>query len=111
VFGTDVNTWSALPILSDYDNVGRGFTGRNPLTATLDLNFGYQIRTGKIGTFQVAATIFNVFNTTESQFINDAVEATAGVLNLDYNKPINYLNGYGGYQDPRSIRVMAKWSF
>jgi hypothetical protein len=55
-------------------------------------------------TFSFGATVFNVLNAREITISDDNVELQAGVTDPDYTNPTTF-------QDPRSIRAFAKWSF
>ena len=97
-------------ILRDYDAVGRGALGRLPDIATLDLEFGYDLKFGK-QLVRLGATVFNVFNDQEITYINDNVESTAGVPDPDFGRPLNVANAQQAYATPRSVRFSARWSF
>lgn len=103
-FGNDVCFAQALPMLVDYDLVGRGALGRTPDIASFDLHIGWRKSLGKRGVFQLSGSVFNLFGTREVAILDDAVELTAGTPNADFNTVIDY-------QDPRSVRVVARWSF
>jgi len=45
-----------------------------------------------------------VLNSRETTLFNDNVELQAGVTDPDYLKPLTF-------QNPRSVRVFARWSF
>ncbi|HEX5042007.1 MAG TPA: hypothetical protein VFV75_03825, partial [Candidatus Polarisedimenticolaceae bacterium] len=105
----DLNAETGI-ILRDYDAVGRGALGRLPDIATLDLEFGYDLKFGK-QLVRLGATVFNVFNDQEITYINDNVESTAGVLDPDFGRPLNVANAQQAYNTPRSVRFSARWSF
>jgi hypothetical protein len=89
--------------LRDYTTVNRGGLGRNPDIALFDLMLSYNHKFGK-SSFQVAATVFNLFNNREITAMDDFVEYQAGIGEPDYNTPLSY-------QGPRAVRVNARWSF
>jgi len=90
--------------LYDYNNVGREALGRTPDIATFDLQVGWDRTFGKAGSLQLGLTVFNLFGTREVNAMDDFVESTATISNPDYNTIL-------GYQDPRSMRVSARWTF
>ncbi len=94
----------AGPFLFDYDNVGRGALGRTPDIATFDLLLGYDRTFGKAGTLQLGLTVFNLFGSREVNAMDDFVESTATIENPDFNTVL-------GYQNSRSARLSARWTF
>jgi len=89
--------------LKDYTDAPRGSIGRTPDYAAIDLHAGYAMGI-KDTRLKVTLDVFNLFNNTEPEDLDDAVEVTAGVLNPTFNKII-------GYQRPRSVRVAAIWDW
>jgi hypothetical protein len=51
-----------------------------------------------------ARRVFNVLNSRETTLFDDNVELQAGVTDPDYLKPL-------AFQNPRSVRLFARWSF
>ncbi len=94
----------SAPFLYDYSDVGRGAVGRTPDIATFDLLVGWDRSFGKSGTLQLGLTVFNLFGTREVNAMDDFVESTATISNPDYNTIL-------GYQDSRSARLSARWTF
>ncbi|WP_052697671.1 TonB-dependent receptor [Luteibacter yeojuensis] len=82
----------------------RGSQGRLPWTYRLDLNVGYRpaFADNKL-LFQV--DVLNVLNSQKVQSINETHESTydAGVIN-SYGRPISF-------QDPRTVRLTARYDF
>jgi hypothetical protein len=112
-FGNETQLGTAhsfLPLLVDYERVGRGALGRLPDIATVDLELGYLWKIGKQN-IRLGASIFNLFDTQEITFINDNVEATAGVLDPDFNRPLSIPGAQRAYNIPRSVRFSARWDF
>jgi len=103
-FGNDVCFVQVLPMLVDYERVGRGALGRTPDIARFDLSLGWRKSLGKRGDFTISGTVFNVFGFREVELLDDDVELTAGTPNNDFNTVI-------GYQEPRAVRVVARWAF
>ncbi|HEX4825056.1 MAG TPA: TonB-dependent receptor [Candidatus Polarisedimenticolaceae bacterium] len=99
----NVGSW-AFPHLYSYDVVKRGFLGRTAMQTTLDLSATWSKNFSRWATFGVGLTVFNVLNSKETILNDDDVELQAGVTDPDYLSPIQY-------QNPRSIRAFAKWSF
>jgi len=95
--------WS-FPHLYTYSQAGRGYLGRTATTAGLDLSVSWTHQFNRWATFSLGATVFNVFNSQEITASNDNVELQAGAVDPDYLAPTTF-------QDPRSIRAFAKWSF
>jgi hypothetical protein len=89
--------------LRKYTVVNRGALGRNPDIANFDLMLSYNHKFGK-SNFQVAATVFNLFNSREITAMDDFVEYQAGIGEPDYNTPLSY-------KGPRAVRLNARWSF
>jgi hypothetical protein len=110
---TDANTapgsW-AFPHLYDYAKVGRGANGRTSTETQIDLSLGWTKQFNRWATFGVGATVFNLLNSRETVDFDDDIELQAGVTNPDYLKPNTLPLSYG-FQNPRSLRVYAKWSF
>lgn len=106
---TAPGSW-AFPHLYTYDDVGRGANGRTSTETQLDLSLGWSKQFNRWATFGVGATVFNVLNSRETLDFDDDVELQAGVTNPDYGKPLTLPLQYG-FQNPRSLRVYAKWSF
>jgi hypothetical protein len=100
----------AFPHLFDYAKVGRGANGRTSTETQIDLSLGWTKQFNRWATFGVGATVFNVLNSRETTDFDDDVELQAGVTNPDYLKPTTLPLTYG-FQNPRSLRVYAKWSF
>ena len=94
----------AFPHLFSYTEAGRGFLGRTATETTIDLNVGWTRQFNRWATVSLGATVFNVLNSRETVTFNDNVELQAGVTDPDYLKPI-------GFQQPRNIRLFARWSF
>jgi hypothetical protein len=103
-FGNDQVFCTSIPFLVDYDNVGREALGRAPDIATFDLMLGYDRTFGKSGALQVGLTVFNLFGSREINAMDDFVESTAGTPNPDFNTVL-------GYQDPREVRLSARFTF
>jgi outer membrane receptor for ferrienterochelin and colicin len=95
--------WS-FPHLYTYNNVGRGYLGRAATTAGLDLSVSFTHQFNRWATFSLGATVFNVFNSRAITASDDNVELQAGATDPDYLSPT-------AFQDPRSIRAFARWSF
>ena len=100
---TSVASW-AFPHLYTYKPAKRGFLGRTDTAVGLDLNASWTKNFNRWATFSVGATVFNVLNTRSITGFDDNIELQAGVTDPDYLQPANF-------QDPRSVRVFAKWSF
>ena len=100
---TTFGSW-AFPHLFDYEKVGRGANGRTSTEVGLDLSASWQHQFNRWATFAVGATVFNVLNSRETTLFDDNVELQAGVTDPDYLKPL-------AFQNPRSLRVFARWSF
>ncbi len=96
-------SWS-FPHLFDYTKVGRGANGRTSTETSLDLSLGWTKSFNRWATLSLGATVFNVFNSRETNGFDDNVELQAGVTDPDYLKAT-------GFQNPRSLRAYAKWSF
>jgi outer membrane receptor protein involved in Fe transport len=94
----------AFPHLYTYSDAGRGFLGRTATLTTLDLSMTWTHQFNRWATFSFGATVFNVLNAREITISDDNVELQAGVTDPDYTNPTTF-------QDPRSIRAFAKWSF
>jgi outer membrane receptor protein involved in Fe transport len=94
----------SFPHLYDYNDVGRGANGRTATETQLDLSLDWAHDYGRWAKFGVGLTVFNVLNSRETTAFDDNVELQAGVTDPDYLKPI-------GFQNSRSMRVYAKWSF
>lgn len=107
-FFADTGAYSAgswaFPHLFTYNHAARGFLGRTSTTTGLDLSVAWSRNFSRWATFGVGATVFNVFNSQETTAFDDDVELQAGVTDPDYLKPT-------GFQEPRTVRVFAKWSF
>jgi len=84
--------------------VKRGFLGRTATQTTLDLSATWTKNFNRWATFGVGLTVFNVLNSKETILNDDNVELQAGVTDPDDLSPVQF-------QNPRSIRAFAKWSF
>ena len=96
-------SWN-FPHLYTYTPAKRGFSGRTSTEAQLDLSVAWTHQFNRWATLGLGATVFNVFNSRETTAFDDNVELQAGVTDPDYLKPI-------GFQNPRNVRVYARWSF
>jgi hypothetical protein len=96
-------SWN-FPHLYSYTAAKRGFNGRTSLETQLDLNFSWDHEFNRWAKFGIGATVFNVLNSRETTGFDDNVELQAGVTDPDYLKPI-------AFQNPRNVRVYARWSF
>jgi hypothetical protein len=96
-------SWN-FPHLYSYTAAKRGFNGRTSVETQLDLSFSWDHEFNRWAKFGIGATVFNVFNSRETTGFDDNVELQAGVTDPDYLKPI-------AFQNPRNVRVYARWSF
>jgi hypothetical protein len=96
-------SWS-FPHLYSYNQAKRGFLGRTSTATNLDLSVSWTRNFNRWATFSVGATVFNVLNSRETIGFDDNVELQAGVTDPDFLQPTNF-------QDPRSVRAFARWSF
>ena len=96
-------SWN-FPHLYTYTLAKRGFSGRTSTETALDLSFAWTHEFNRWATLGLGATVFNVFNSREVTGFDDNVELQAGVTDPDYLKPI-------AFQNPRSVRVYARWAF
>ena len=94
----------AFPHLYTYSEAGRGFLGRTATITNLDLSATWTHQFNRWATLSLGVTVFNVLGAREITASDDNVELQAGVTDPDYTNPITF-------QDPRSIRAFAKWSF
>jgi outer membrane receptor protein involved in Fe transport len=93
-----------FPHLVGYDQAARGSNGRTNTETTVDLSASWQHQFSRWATFGVGATVFNVLNSRETTLFDDNIELQAGVTDPDYLKPL-------AFQNPRTVRVFARWSF
>ena len=90
----------------------RGSEGRTPWSHTLDLQAAYTFDMGNKNKLTLQADVFNVFNSQqvlETNEINDYSRATTtvgqpGRVSLNYGNPTTF-------QDPRSVRLSARYEF
>jgi hypothetical protein len=94
----------AFPHLYTYNKAGRGFLGQTDSLVGLDLSISWSKNYNRWATFSLGATVFNVLNSRATTGFDDNIELQAGVTDPDYLQPLNF-------QDPRSVRAFAKWSF
>jgi Carboxypeptidase regulatory-like domain len=94
----------SFPHLFSSTLVKRGEFGRTPDTTSLDLSISWQKKFSRWATFGVGASVFNVLNFREANQFDDNVEIQSGVADPDYLRPIQF-------QDPRTLRIYANWSF
>jgi len=109
-FANDPGVHGLTPILYTYTDSPRGSLGRTPDIATFDVHANYPIKIGKTD-LELSATVFNLFNQQAITYQNDQVEATAGLGDPDFNRPLNLPAAQRAYQEPRSVRFMARWNF
>ena len=69
---------------------GRGSLGRSPFFTQLDLHADYPWQISERMKLGFIADFFNVFNRKTLRLINENFESQAGVLNVDFNKPLNF---------------------
>ena len=89
--------------LGDYTDAPRGSLGRTPDFATLDLHLGYDLKISDTN-LKFVFDVRNLFNSLEATSLDDAVEAQAAILNVNFNK-IN------AYQEPRQYRLGVIFDF
>jgi hypothetical protein len=89
----------------------RGDAGRTPFTTQLDTQIAYVRDDLKSGKFSLQADIFNLLNNRkpismfeQRDFSRATTDGVANELNNNYLSPT-------GYQEPRSIRVTARYEF
>jgi outer membrane receptor protein involved in Fe transport len=99
----NVGSW-AFPHLYTYNLAGRGFLGQTDINVGLDLSVSWTKNFNRWATFSLGATVFNVLNSRATTGFDDNIELQAGVTDPDYLQPL-------AFQDPRSVRAFAKWSF
>jgi hypothetical protein len=105
--GTPLNKFYGL---IDYDNTGelaaggRGSVGRTPNTTTFDWSGSYTWKIRGNQSVSVRADIFNLFNASKIQTIDQNYEASVDAINA------NYLNALT-YQTARRVRLGVKYQF
>lgn len=84
----------------------RGVAGRTPWTYKLDLQVAYTPKLGA-GKLTLQVDVFNVLNSQRVERwsqTRDKGRADVGELNLNYRQPT-------GFQDPRAVRLTARYEF
>lgn len=69
---------------------GRGSQGRSPFYSQIDLHGDYPWRISEKRKITFVGDFFNIFNSTGLRLTDQNFEASAGVLNPDFNKPASF---------------------
>jgi hypothetical protein len=69
---------------------GRGSLGRSPFFTQLDLHADYPWQLTERMKLSFIGDLFNVFNSRPVRLVDQNFESSAGVLNVDFNKPSSY---------------------
>ena len=69
---------------------GRGSLGRSPFFTQLDLHANYPWVLSERTSLSFVADFFNVFNSRPVRLVDQNFETSAGVLNVDFNKPSSF---------------------
>lgn len=108
VYDEDLGQWVTQPatglFLYDYTDSPRGSLGRLPDFASIDLHAGYTAKFSKGMNLKLTLDVFNLFNIQEPNAIDDIVEVTTQIPNVNFNK-------IQGYQLPRAVRMAALFSW
>jgi hypothetical protein len=91
--GVPFSKFGAHPVYLNAGEVplgGRGSLGRAPFFTQLDVHADYPWVISENKKLSFIADFFNVFNSRQVRLIDQTFEAAAGVLNADFNKPLNY---------------------
>ena len=91
---------------------GRGSLGRSPFFTQLDLHADYPWQISERTKLSFIADFFNVFNNRPIRLVDQNYESSAGVLNLDLNKPASLLaNTERGFRPPFNMRLGVRFEF
>ncbi len=83
---------------------GRGSLGRSPFFTQLDLHADYPWQLSERSKLSFIADFFNVFNSRPVRLVDQNFESSAGVLNLDFNKP-------SSFRPPFNMRLGMRFEF
>jgi hypothetical protein len=86
---------------------GRGSLGRSPFFTQLDLHADYPWQMNERMKLAFIADFFNVFNSRRVRITDQNFETSAGVLNVDFNKPA-FPNGF---RAPFNMRLGLRFEF
>jgi hypothetical protein len=114
--GAPINDLRAHPVYQNPGEIpigGRGALGRTATSGQADLHADYVIRTGEKSRLHFGADLFNITNQRTQLRIDEFQDASFGVPNFDFLKPVG--NGnigiQPGYQRPFYARLMVRWEF
>jgi Carboxypeptidase regulatory-like domain len=114
---------TTLAAQEDYQNsgevptFGRGDLGRAPVTGTVDVHLDYPWRIGETKSLHFAIDMLNIANTRRNLLINQNVDLSFGVKNLDFQAPgFGAANAEGqnlvlGFVQPFSARFHVSFNF
>jgi hypothetical protein len=86
---------------------GRGSLGRSPFFSQLDLHADYPWVLSERTKLSFIADFFNVFNSRPVRIIDQNFEVSAGVLNVDFSKPL----ATTGFRAPFNMRLGLRFEF
>ena len=86
---------------------GRGSLGRSPFFSQLDLHADYPWVLSERTKLKFIADFFNVFNSRPIRIVDQNFESSAGVLNVDFNKPL----AVTGFRAPFNMRLGVRFEF
>jgi hypothetical protein len=90
---------------------GRGSLGRSPFFTQLDLHADYPWVLSERTKISFVADFFNVFNSRPVRITDQNFEASAGVLNVDFNKPASLATTPTGFRPPFNMRLGVRLEF
>jgi len=83
---------------------GRGSLGRSPFFTQFDFHADYPWQVSERMKLSFIADFFNLFNSRPVRLVDQNFEASAGVLNVDFNKP-------SSFRAPFNMRLGARLEF
>lgn len=105
--GVPYSKFGAHPVYLNAGEVplgGRGSLGRSPFFSQFDVHADYPWVISENKKLSFIADFFNVFNSRPERLTDQNFESSAGVLNADFNKPLNF-------RAPFNMRLGLRFEF
>ncbi len=109
--GAPINDLKAHPAYLNSGEVpvnGRGSLGRLPTTGSVDIHVAYPFRVTERMKLKLGMDLFNIANSRRQLRIDEFEDASFGVRNLDFKKPVGRTSGF---QRPFYARAMVRLEF
>lgn len=114
--GTPISEFASHPVYENAGEVplgGRGKLGRTRQTGTVDIHVDYPIRITEGSRLHFGADFFNIVDSRRLLFVDQNIDLSFGVPNVDFQKPVNQ-NGFragDAFLSPFRTQVFFRFEF